>query len=112
MKSPYDSDGAKLGERVSERNVAVTVELPTQMTPGNGHGGPTQFSVENRTIRFAPIAELRPGETQTFRVMGIARERGRRDGPGHGGQPNATIAGGGYDIDERVLTTIGWVAGA
>jgi uncharacterized repeat protein (TIGR01451 family) len=61
---------------VSERNVAVTVELPTQMTPGNGHGGPTQFTVENRTVRFAPIAELRPGESQVFRVMGIARERG------------------------------------
>ena len=61
---------------VSDRNVAVTVALPTQMTPGNGHTGPTQFSVDNRTIRFNPLAELRPGESQTYRVVGIARERG------------------------------------
>ena len=61
---------------VSDRNVAVAVALPNQMTPGNGHAGPTQFIVDNRTIRFSPIAELRPGEAQTFRVVGIARERG------------------------------------
>ena len=61
---------------VSDRNVAVTVALPTQMTPGSGHTGPTQFSVDNRTIRFNPLAELRPGEAQTYRVVGIARERG------------------------------------
>ncbi|MGC3969333.1 MAG: hypothetical protein QM775_18830 [Pirellulales bacterium] len=61
---------------VSERNVAVSVELPAQMTPGSAHSGPTQYVVNNRTIQFQPLAELRPGEAQSFRVMGIARERG------------------------------------
>ncbi|MCE9605819.1 MAG: DUF11 domain-containing protein [Planctomycetia bacterium] len=71
----YDVRVRNLGN-VPDRQVAVSVLLPEQMTPSAGHQGPTPFSVEGRIIRFQPIAELRPGEEQIFKVHGIARQPG------------------------------------
>jgi uncharacterized repeat protein (TIGR01451 family) len=61
---------------VADRNVTVIVTLPNEVTPAAGSRGPTQFALNNRTLRFAPVAEIRPGETLTFEIRSIARQAG------------------------------------
>jgi uncharacterized repeat protein (TIGR01451 family) len=62
---------------ISDFNVAVTVDLPEQMTNAQQpEGGPAQVDINGRTIRFQPIAELRAGEVRTFKVRAQARQAG------------------------------------
>lgn len=61
---------------VPDRQVVVTITLPNEMTPANGSNGPSQFALTGRTYQFAPIAEMRAGETLTFQIRGIARQVG------------------------------------
>jgi uncharacterized repeat protein (TIGR01451 family) len=59
---------------VSDREVTVAVTLPNEVIPIAGHNGPTQAGVNNRTVRFAPVAEIRAGETLTFVVRAKAQQ--------------------------------------
>lgn len=58
---------------VSDREVLVVVTLPEQMTPAPSTGQ-TQYALNGRTMRFAPVAELRAGETLTYQIRGTARQ--------------------------------------
>jgi uncharacterized repeat protein (TIGR01451 family) len=61
---------------VSDGEVIVAVTLPNEATPAAGSQGPTAFALNNRTLRFAPVAEIRPGETVTYTIRSIARQAG------------------------------------
>jgi uncharacterized repeat protein (TIGR01451 family) len=63
---------------VADRNVTVVVTLPNEVTPVAGSTGPTQFvpSANIRVLRFAPVAEIRPGETLTYQIRSIAGQAG------------------------------------
>ncbi len=63
----------------SQRNVLVEAALPdgtTLMLVGTGAMGFT-FSQDNRKLKFSPIAELKPGASQEFRVVLRADQAGR-----------------------------------
>jgi uncharacterized repeat protein (TIGR01451 family) len=73
---------ANLGQ-LSDRQVRLTVTLPPQMTLEKlGTGGPANVDVESvvgQTIRFAPMAELRPGRENRieYRVRAWAKQPGK-----------------------------------
>lgn len=49
--------------------VSVVATVPAGMVPDRiGTSGPGMPAFEGQTIRFAPVAEIRPGETLTYRV--------------------------------------------
>jgi len=61
---------------VADREVVVVITLPNEATPAAGSEGPTQFALNQRTLRFAPVAEIRSGETLTFQIRAVARQPG------------------------------------
>ncbi len=69
--------------QVSDRQVRLTVTLPPQMTLEKlGTGGPPNVEVEaaaGQTVRFSPLAELRPGKQNKaeYRVRAWARQPGK-----------------------------------
>lgn len=58
---------------VADTDILVIVTLPDQMTPSPSTG-PTQYALNNRTMRFAPVAGLRAGDTLTFQIRATARQ--------------------------------------
>ncbi len=63
--------------QAADGNISVTVQLPQEFSPvAIGTSGPTQQTIEGQTIRFAPVAELGPGETLTYRVRVQANRAG------------------------------------
>lgn len=63
--------------RTSDRRVTVTAIVPEGMMAAPlGTSGPAKFDISGPTVRFQPVAEIRSGETLTYRV----RVRARRPG--------------------------------
>jgi uncharacterized repeat protein (TIGR01451 family) len=63
---------------VSDRNVELVVNVPTGMTPvATGTVAPSKHTITGRTVRFNPVAEIRPGESLIFRVPIRADRAGR-----------------------------------
>ena len=61
----------------SIRQATLVVTVPAEMTPDRiGSDGPTPATVEKQTVRFAPLPEISPGQTVTYRVRVTARQRG------------------------------------
>lgn len=55
---------------VVDRQVTLDVVLPSEVMPiAAGTTGPTQHTIEGRTVRFRPVAEIRPGETLRYSVQ-------------------------------------------
>jgi uncharacterized repeat protein (TIGR01451 family) len=62
-----------------DRNVVLVVNLPNELSPiPQATSGPPglRFNVLGQTIQFFPVAEIRPGETVSFRVVAVARQPG------------------------------------
>ncbi|MBI2825893.1 MAG: DUF11 domain-containing protein [Planctomycetia bacterium] len=60
-----------------DRQVALVATVPAEMTPSVvGTSGPSRGQIAGKTIRFDPVAELKPGETLTYQI------RARADRPG------------------------------
>lgn len=59
---------------VPDREVVVMATIPNETTPAAGSTGPTQFALNGRVLRFAPLAEIRPGETVTYQIRTTARQ--------------------------------------
>jgi uncharacterized repeat protein (TIGR01451 family) len=52
-----------------DTQLVVEVVLPAEVTPVRlGIRGPTNYELDGRTVRFAPLAEIRAGETVPYRV--------------------------------------------
>jgi uncharacterized repeat protein (TIGR01451 family) len=64
------------GGAVADREVMVVVTLPNEMTPAAGSTGPTAFVLDGRTLKFAPLAEIRPGESVTYQIRAVPRQAG------------------------------------
>lgn len=63
--------------QVADRQVTVVAVVPPEMTPiAVGTTGPTQPTIQGRTVNFRPAGEIRPGETLRYSVQV------RADGPG------------------------------
>jgi uncharacterized repeat protein (TIGR01451 family) len=61
------------------QQILVTATVPEEMTInpiGTTGPGPTQFTIEGRTIRFDPVFEIKPGETTAYRVRVRAKQPG------------------------------------
>ncbi len=55
---------------VSDRDVRLTVNIPTQMNPSAvGTSGPASYTIEGQVVTFAPVPELQAGATLTYRVL-------------------------------------------
>lgn len=61
--------------RTAARDVTVTAKAPRQMVP-NRLGTTAPCEIEGQNVRFQPVAQLRPGETLTYRVIATARAPG------------------------------------
>lgn len=73
----YDLRVANDGQ-AADGQVAVTVVVPDGMTPvALGTSGPGKPAIEGQVIRFAPVAEIRPGQTLTYRIRILAKQPGR-----------------------------------
>ena len=67
---------------VAEKQVRASIAVPAEMSIlSTGMTGPATFAIDGQTVRFDPVAELKPGETLTYRVpvraarAGAARAR-------------------------------------
>jgi uncharacterized repeat protein (TIGR01451 family) len=61
----------------SDRDVRLTITLPPQLTPiREGITGPAPGRIEGNTLRFDPVAEIRPGEPLAFRFQARAAAAG------------------------------------
>ncbi len=62
----------------SIHQATLVATVPTEMTPDRiGSDGPTSATVDEQTVRFAPLPEISPGQTVTYRVRVTARQRGQ-----------------------------------
>jgi uncharacterized repeat protein (TIGR01451 family) len=63
---------------VADRNVALTVIVPAEMSVIRlgTVGDRTTYEIEGQNVRFKPVAELTPGETLKFRVRARAVQAG------------------------------------
>jgi uncharacterized repeat protein (TIGR01451 family) len=62
---------------VSDRDVRLTVNVPTQFTPSAvGTSGPATYTIEGQVVTFAAIPELKPGDTLTYRVLATGTRPG------------------------------------
>jgi hypothetical protein len=62
--------------QAADGQVVLVVEIPAEMTPmAVGTSGPARYAIQGQTVRFEPVAEVRTGETLTFRIRAKA-ERG------------------------------------
>lgn len=60
-----------------DQQVALAVTLPQQLVLNQvGTAGPSQSFVQGNAVRFAPVAEIRPGETLTYRIRARALQPG------------------------------------
>jgi uncharacterized repeat protein (TIGR01451 family) len=84
-----DADPVHAGERVkyeitvanhsrtADGQVVVVVTVPEQMTPLRiGTQGPSAATIDGQSIKFAPVAELRPGDVLHFTVKAGATAPG------------------------------------
>jgi len=63
--------------QTSDRQVTLLVTVPDQMLVVRlGTSGPSKYDVDGQTIRFEPVAEIRSGETITYRVRVLAQQPG------------------------------------
>ena len=61
----------------ADQQVAVVVTLPTGMMPVElGTSGPGKRTLSGQTVRFDPVAEIRPNETLTYRVRALPQSPG------------------------------------
>lgn len=52
-----------------DRQVVVVATIPPEMVPKDvGTSGPARHAIEGQTVRFEPVAEVRAGETITYRL--------------------------------------------
>jgi uncharacterized repeat protein (TIGR01451 family) len=67
-----DNNGA-----VSESQVVLVATLPAGMAVERvGTAGPTEYRIDDQTIRFAPVEEVLPGTTLRYRIRVHARKPG------------------------------------
>ena len=62
--------------QTSDTQVTVEATVPVGMMPvalGSSGPGLTKFTIERQTVRFEPVAEIRPGESLTYRVRVLTR---------------------------------------
>ena len=79
----------------ADRDVRLSVTVPAEMTPGAvGTSGPAAYNINGQTVQFGSLAQLRPGESLTYRVQARRGQAGRQSrscgtgeleyaGPGH-----------------------------
>lgn len=54
---------------ISYRQISVTAIVPEGMAPNPlGTAPPAKFTIDGQVVRFNPIDELQPGQSQTYRV--------------------------------------------
>lgn len=53
-----------------DQQVVVTVVVPPELTPVSvGTRGPSAHTIDRQTVRFEPVAEIRPQETLVYRIV-------------------------------------------
>ncbi|HEY1599205.1 MAG TPA: DUF11 domain-containing protein [Pirellulales bacterium] len=64
--------------QAADSQITLTVTLPPEMTPlGVGPGGITNANINGKSVNFAPVQALAPGETLTFQVQARADVAGQ-----------------------------------
>jgi len=82
-------DPATVGEQVTYRitvvnqgqkpdfQVVLALNLPKQLLPNRiGTSGPAPCEIQGQVVRFAPVGQIRPGETLTYRIVALALSPG------------------------------------
>ncbi len=63
--------------QASDKRVTVVATVPDQMMAVPlGTSGPAKFDISGQIVRFEPVAEIRAGETLTYRIRVRARQSG------------------------------------
>jgi uncharacterized repeat protein (TIGR01451 family) len=63
--------------QTTDTQVTVVATVPNGMTPDRiGTSGPGESTITGQTVRFDPVADIRPGEKLSYRVRVLARQPG------------------------------------